>query len=125
MAAAIGKTITEWDEFSGRLEAVDRVEIRHACPAPSTRCTSARALVKKGDLLFTIDPRPMRRRWHAPRRRWPRPVRATHAQTEQARAQRLLQDNAVSRREFDERDNGAREAAANVRAARPSWKRRG
>ncbi|MDW3689396.1 efflux transporter periplasmic adaptor subunit, partial [Cupriavidus sp. CV2] len=36
------------------------------------------------------------------------------------RAQRLVQDNAVSRREFDERDNGSREAIANVRAAQAS-----
>lgn len=119
VAAAIGKTITEWDEFSGRLEAVDRVEIR---PRVSGTIDAVHfregALVKKGDLLFTIDPRPYAAEVaRAEAALAAAQVRATHAQTEQARAQRLLQDNAVSRREFDERDNGAREAAANVRAA--------
>jgi len=119
VATVIGKTITEWDEFSGRLEAVDRVEIR---PRVSGTIEAVHfregALVKKGDPLFTIDPRPYAAEVaRAEAALAAAQVRATHAQTEQARAQRLLQDNAVSRREFDERDNGAREASANVRAA--------
>jgi multidrug efflux system membrane fusion protein len=44
-------------------------------------------------------------------------VRASHAQTEKVRAQRLLDDNAISRREFDERINAASETTADVRGA--------
>ncbi|KDP89059.1 MULTISPECIES: efflux RND transporter periplasmic adaptor subunit [Cupriavidus] len=122
VASALGKTITEWDEFSGRLEAVDRVEIR-ARVGGTIDAVHFRegALVKKGDPLFTIDPRPYAAEVaRAEAALAAAQVRSSHAQTEQARAQRLVQDNAVSRREFDERDNGAREAVANVRAAQAS-----
>lgn len=122
VAAALGKTITEWDEFSGRLEAVDRVEIR-ARVGGTIDAVHFRegALVKKGDPLFTIDPRPYAAEVaRAEAALAAAQVRAGHAQTELARAQRLVQDNAVSRREFDERDNGSREAIANVRAAQAS-----
>jgi multidrug efflux system membrane fusion protein len=122
VANALGKTITEWDEFSGRLEAVDRVEIR-ARVGGTIDAVHFRegALVKKGDPLFTIDPRPYAAEVaRAEAALAAAQVRASHAQIEQARAQRLVQDNALSRREFDERDNGAREEAANVRAAQAS-----
>ncbi|EHP38041.1 multidrug transport protein [Cupriavidus basilensis OR16] len=122
VAAALGKTITEWDEFSGRLEAVDRVEIR-ARVGGTIDAVHFRegALVKKGDPLFTIDPRPYAAEVaRAEAALAAAQVRASQAQTELARAQRLVQDNAVSRREFDERDNGSREAIANVRAAQAS-----
>ncbi|WP_059414111.1 efflux RND transporter periplasmic adaptor subunit [Cupriavidus basilensis] len=122
VAGVIGKTITEWDEFSGRLEAVDRVEIR-ARVGGTIDAVHFRegALVKKGDPLFTIDPRPYAAEVaRAEAALAAAQVRASHAQTELARAQRLVQDNAVSRREFDERDNTAREEVANVRAAQAS-----
>ncbi len=122
VAGALGKTITEWDEFSGRLEAVDRVEIR-ARVGGTIDAVHFRegALVKKGDPLFTIDPRPYAAEVaRAEAALAAAQVRASQAQTEQARAQRLAQDNAISRREFDERDNGSREAVANVRAAQAS-----
>ncbi|KWR91997.1 efflux RND transporter periplasmic adaptor subunit [Cupriavidus sp. IDO] len=119
VAAVVGQTITEWDEFSGRLEAVDRVEIR---PRVSGTIDAVHfregALVKKGDPLFTIDPRPYAAEVaRAEAALAAAQVRAAHAQTEQVRAQRLLDDNAVSKREFDERINTARESNANVRAA--------
>ncbi|MGO4327587.1 efflux RND transporter periplasmic adaptor subunit [Cupriavidus sp. 2TAF22] len=122
VAGALGKTITEWDEFSGRLEAVDRVEIRPRVGGTIDAVHFREgALVKKGDPLFTIDPRPYAAEVaRAEAALAAAQVRASHAQTELARAQRLVQDNAVSRREFDERDNGAREAVANVRAAQAS-----
>ncbi|WP_454725923.1 MULTISPECIES: efflux RND transporter periplasmic adaptor subunit [Cupriavidus] len=122
VAGVVGKTITEWDEFSGRLEAVDRVEIR-ARVGGTIDAVHFRegAMVKKGDPLFTIDPRPYAAEVaRAEAALAAAQVRASHAQTELARAQRLVQDNAVSRREFDERDNTAREETANVRAAQAS-----
>jgi len=55
----ISKMITDWQEYSGRLEAIDQVDIR---PQVSGKLISVHfkdgSLVKKGDLLFTIDPRP-------------------------------------------------------------------
>ncbi len=48
-----------WDEFSGRLEAVERVEVRSRV-AGAVQAVHFRegALVKQGDLLITIDPAP-------------------------------------------------------------------
>jgi multidrug efflux system membrane fusion protein len=57
--SVIEKPVIEWDDFSGRVEAVDYVEIR---PRVSGTIDvihfNEGQLVKKGDLLFTIDPRP-------------------------------------------------------------------
>ncbi len=59
VVTAIEKEVNEWDEFTGRLEAVEFVEIR---PRVSGYITEIRfdagAIVKKGDLLYVIDPRP-------------------------------------------------------------------
>lgn len=119
VAAALGKTITEWDEFSGRVEAVDRVEIRPRVGGTIDAVHFREgALVKKGDPLFTIDPRPYAAQVaQADAALAAAQVRSSHAQSEQVRAQRLLDDNAISRREFDERINAARETGANLRAA--------
>ncbi|QET04613.1 MULTISPECIES: efflux RND transporter periplasmic adaptor subunit [Cupriavidus] len=119
VAAVVGKTITEWDEFSGRMEAVDRVEIR---PRVSGTIDTVHfregAIVKKGDPLFTIDPRPYAAEVaRAEAALAAAQVRASHAQTEKARAQRLLDDNAISKREYDERINTASETGADVRGA--------
>src|SRR5439155_15922037 len=55
----VAREITEWDEYTARLDAIDSVEVR---PRVSGYLQSIHfqdgALVKKGDLLFLIDPRP-------------------------------------------------------------------
>src|SRR5687768_4760536 len=59
VAKAESRRITTWESFSGRLEAIERVEIR---PRVGGAILSAHfregALVRKGDLLVTIDPEP-------------------------------------------------------------------
>ena len=59
VAEVVNRKIIDWSNFSGRLEAVDRVEIR---PQVSGVLTAVHfkdgAMVKKGDVLFTIDQRP-------------------------------------------------------------------
>jgi multidrug efflux pump subunit AcrA (membrane-fusion protein) len=53
------REITEWDEFTGRLEAVDQVEIHPRVSGYIKRVTFAEGKeVKKGEVLFEIDPRP-------------------------------------------------------------------
>jgi multidrug efflux system membrane fusion protein len=75
-------------------------------------------LVKKGDLLVTIDPAPYAAEVaRAEAQVAAAQARATHAQSDHARAQRLLQDQAISQREYDDRFNSMREADANLRAA--------
>ena len=59
VVTVIEKEVNEWDEFTGRLEAVESVEIR---PRVSGYITEIRfqagAIIKKDDLLYVIDPRP-------------------------------------------------------------------
>lgn len=108
-----------WNEFSGRLEAVDRVELRSRA-AGTVQAVHFRegALVSKGDLLFTIDPLP----YAADVERVEAQVaaaraRLTHASSELQRAQRLWDERAIAQREYDERANAQREGEANLRAA--------
>lgn len=119
VAAVVEASVTEWDEYSGRLEAVERVDIR---PRVSGSIESIHfqegALVNKGDLLFVIDPRPyaaevsrMEAALAAAR------SRVVLAEQELARAGRLLADNAIARREHEERENAAREARAGLQGA--------
>lgn len=119
VAPVASKTITDWQSYSGRLEAVDKVEIR---PLASGTITAVHfkdgALVHKGDVLFTIDPRP----YQAELERAQAQLAAAEArnaftESDQARAQRLIADNAIARRDLDEKNNAAHEAAANLKAA--------
>ena len=59
VATVESRDITHWEQFSGRLEAVERVQIRSRV-AGQIQAVHFRegALVKAGDLLFTIDPAP-------------------------------------------------------------------
>lgn len=61
VANVISQTITDWQEYSGRLEAIDQVDVR---PQVSGKLIGVHfkdgSLVNKGDLLFTIDPRPLK-----------------------------------------------------------------
>ncbi|MEH3085030.1 MAG: efflux RND transporter periplasmic adaptor subunit [Xylophilus ampelinus] len=120
VAAVAARDITTWDEFSGRLEAVQRVEIRpRVAGAVQAAHFREGALVKAGDLLFTIDPAPYAAAAEqAAAQVAAAEARAAYARGEQDRAQRLWDDKAIAQREFDERGNAAREADANLRAAR-------
>ena len=61
VAAALERDVTEWDEFTGRLEAVESVEIRPRVTGYIESVNFAEgSIVRKGDLLFVIDPRPYR-----------------------------------------------------------------
>ncbi|HVL74601.1 MAG TPA: efflux RND transporter periplasmic adaptor subunit [Noviherbaspirillum sp.] len=119
-AEVLEKTIVETQEFSGRLEAVERVEVR---PRVSGFISSVHftpgAVVKKGELLFVIDPRPyeaeaMRTEAAAAAAR----ARAELAKVELARAERLVAERAIAQREADEKAASAKELEAAARAAR-------
>jgi multidrug efflux system membrane fusion protein len=119
VAAVAESDVAEWDEFSGRLEAVERVDVRSRV-AGAVQAVHFRegALVSKGDLLITIDPAP----YAAEAERAEAQVaaaqaRVTHAQSDHSRAERLRQDGAISQREYEDRLNAMREAEANLRGA--------
>ncbi|VVD77650.1 efflux RND transporter periplasmic adaptor subunit [Pandoraea commovens] len=120
VAAVVSRTITEWQSYSGRLEAVDRVDVR---PQVAGTIVSVHfkdgALVKKGDVLFTIDPRPFAAEAdRAAAQLAAAQARASYATTDAARADRLIADNAIAKRDYDEKQNAAKEALANVKAAK-------
>jgi RND family efflux transporter MFP subunit len=113
------KELVEWNEFTGRAEAVESVEVR---PRVSGYLQEVRfqsgQLVKKGDVLFVIDPR-----WHqaafnnleaeAERAN----VRLENAKRESDRASALLANKAISIEESDARVARFQEAKAALLAA--------
>ena len=120
VAEVVSREVTEWDEFTGRLEAVNSVSVR---PRVSGYVSAIRfdegAMVKKGDLLFEIDARPFQAEVDRLRAELMR-VEATvrRAQSEIDRAQRLSKDNAMSPEEIDRRAAFAEEPKAQVQAVR-------
>src|SRR5207247_9097609 len=59
VVTVVEKDVNEWDEFTGRLDPVESVEIRPRVSGYITEIHfEAGAIVKKGDLLYIIDPRP-------------------------------------------------------------------
>jgi len=118
-ALVIEKPVAETQEFSGRLEAVEVVEIR---PRVSGYITAVHfrpgADVKKGALLFTIDPRPYQAEAdRAGAAAGAARARADLARLELQRAERLLEDKAIAQREFDEKAAAHKELEASARAA--------
>lgn len=122
VATVINRPIVDWHDYSGRLQAVDSVQIR---PQVSGTITEVRfkdgALVKKGDVLFVIDPRPYAAAVDKARAELAAAkARAAYTASDEKRGQRLLTENAIARRDFEAKRNAAREAAANLQAARAS-----
>lgn len=109
-----------WDEFSGRLEAVERVAIRSRVAGTVQEIHFREgALVEKDARLVTIDPAP----YAAEVDRLEAQVASAEArveftQTEVARGRTLLGTSALSARDVDQRINAHKEAEAAVRAAK-------
>jgi multidrug efflux system membrane fusion protein len=113
------RNVALWDEFSGRLEAIERVEVRSRV-AGAVKAVHFRegALVKQSDLLITIDPDP----YAAEVARAEAQVAAAQARValtknEMDRGRQLSGTQIISQRDLDQRLNAHREAEANVRAA--------
>lgn len=111
--------ITDYQQYSGHIEAIDRVDIRPQVPGTIVAVHfKDGTLVHKGDTLFTIDPRPyVAAVDKAEAQLAAAQARQGYTSTDAARAERLLADNAIARRDYDEAQNASREAAANVKAA--------
>jgi multidrug efflux system membrane fusion protein len=119
VAMVVEKDIIEKQVFSGRLEAVDRVEIRARVPGYITEMHfEAGKLVEKGALLFVIDPRPYQVELNrATAALASARAKAELAQVELSRAEKLLVDKAIAQREYDERASALKESNANAQAA--------
>ena len=114
--------VNTWDEFSGRLEAVERVDVRSRV-AGAVQSVHFRegSLVRQGDLLITIDPAPYAADVdRAQAQVASAQARVSFTRSEQERARRLWEEKAIAQRELDERVNAGSEAEANLRAAQAS-----
>ncbi|HKQ27070.1 MAG TPA: efflux RND transporter periplasmic adaptor subunit [Burkholderiales bacterium] len=113
------REVTLWDEFSGRLEAIERVDVRSRV-AGAVQSVHFRegAIVKQNELLVTIDPAPYAAEVErAEAQVVAAQARVSHTTSEYERARRLWEDSAIAQRELDERLNAQREAQANLRGA--------
>ena len=119
VAEVLKRPVTDYDEFTGRFVAVERVEIR---PRVSGYISSVSLTpgseVKKGDLLFTIDPRPYEAALKGARADLARAkAQLELARSERDRAVKLLDQHAISKEEFDSRASSTEQGEANVEAA--------
>lgn len=119
VATVESRNVEMWDEFSGRLEAVERVEVRsRVAGALLSVHFREGAPVKQGDLLITIDPAP----YAAEVDRLKAQLAAAEARVlltkgDVQRGEALSGSRVISQRELDQRVNAQSEAEANVKAA--------
>jgi membrane fusion protein, multidrug efflux system len=119
VAAVVTRDITEWQNYSGRLEAVDRVEVRALVPGTIMAVYFKDGqLVKKGDPLFLIDPRPYQAvidqvtaQLAAAR------SKAGLAAADYSRAKNLINGSWIAKRDYDARADTSNEADESVKAA--------
>jgi multidrug efflux system membrane fusion protein len=119
VATVVQAEVATWDDFSGRLEAVERVDVRsRVAGAVQSIHFREGSLVKVGDLLVTIDPAPYAAETdRAQAQVVAAQARVTYVKSEHERAKRLWDESAIAQRELDERANARQEAEANLRAA--------
>jgi multidrug efflux system membrane fusion protein len=120
VATVVQSDVATWNDFSGRLEAVERVDIRSRV-AGTVQGVHFRegALVKAGDLLLSIDPAPYQADVdRADAQVFAAQSRFANAKSNYERSKQLLQDHAISQREYDDSLNAQSEADANLRSAK-------
>jgi RND family efflux transporter MFP subunit len=119
VAHPIERELTDWDEYTARLEAVDSVEVRARVSGylESVHFREG-SLVKKGDLLFQIDPRPYEAQLHRAQGDLEQAnSRVNLAQKNLARVAYLMKSQAMSKEEAETREALVRQAVAGVAAA--------
>jgi multidrug efflux system membrane fusion protein len=119
VAAALEREVHATHEFTGRIEAVGSVEIRPRVSGYIDRVNYREGSeVKKGEVLFVIDPRPYRAEVARTQAELARArAQAELAKSEVVRAHKLLEARAISQGEFDQRIANEAQTRANVRAA--------
>jgi multidrug efflux system membrane fusion protein len=118
------KTITEWDEYTGRCTAVESVEVRARVSGfiDSVHFKEGQ-IVKRGDALFVIDPRPYRLAVEQAKADVDRAqARLEIAALDVQRATPLVRNQTLTEREFDTRRSTERDAAAQVASAQAAVK---
>jgi len=121
----VEKEVNEWDEFTGRLDPVESVEIRPRVSGYITEIHfEAGAIVKKGDLLYVIDPRPYQADFDRAKSEVDRmDAQLKLAQIELNRSKELRDKNTISASEFDQKAatfQGSAAAKSSAEAAKNS-----
>lgn len=119
VAMVESRDIVPWEEFSGRLEAVDKVEVRSRVSGQVQQVHFREGgLVKQGDLLVTIDPAPFAAELAGAQAQLASvQARLAFTKREYERAQQLTGSGNMPVRELDNRANAYFESQASVRAA--------
>jgi multidrug efflux system membrane fusion protein len=119
VAQVLSKQVRQWDEFTGRVSAVETVELRPRVSGYVERVAYEEGQdVRKGDLLFVIDQRRYRAELDRAVANLERArSEARLAQTQDTRAQALIEAKAISREEFETRKATTSQSNAAVRAA--------
>jgi len=124
VSPAVQRTVTDTETFSGRIEAAEFVELRPRVAGTVDKVHFADgATVARGQLLFTIDPRPFEAEVaRATAQVAAARARAELATAELARAEKLLQSKAISRQEADQLAASTRTSTADIEAAEAALK---
>ena len=111
--------IVEWDDYTGRFEAVDDVEVRARVSGYLTEVAfTSGEIVEAGELLFRIDPRPFAAELAAANAELDHATAAyRYAKSEAERGIQLVQQRALSQEEGDKREQAVLQAAADRAAA--------
>src|SRR4029450_10295412 len=120
VASPLVVRLTEWDEYTGRFEATDTVDVRARVNGylDSIHFRDG-AIVKPGDLLFVIDPRPYEAVLEGARADVVRAqTRLELALTDFTRGEALFEIKGISQEEFDRRVQARKEAEAALVVAR-------
>ena len=126
-ARPLQRDVTDWDDYVGRFEAIQDVDIRPRVSGQITKIDFREGVeVKKGQFLFEIDPRPFQAALGQAQGQEARAAATlTNAQSERARAATLLQAQAVSKEEFEQKQAAERSAEADLKAAQANVRARG
>ena len=116
---AIEKEILEWDEYIGRLESPETVEVRARVSGYLDQVHFREGTeVKKGDLLFTIDPRPYRAVYERVKAEHERALtEAALAKNDADRAARLIKTKVIPEEEYDTKSKSWEAAVAAAKSA--------
>jgi membrane fusion protein, multidrug efflux system len=122
VAAPLEKKITLWDEYSGRFEPVERVEVR---PRVSGFIEQVHfkdgSLIKAGDLLFTLDKRTFQIAADSAKADIARQdAQVLLAETDVERAEPLARTKVMSEQVFDQRKATLSQARAQLLSAKAS-----
>ena len=118
-AQPLQRQVADWDDFVGQFESPASVDLRPRVSGYVTQVGFRDGQeVRKGQLLFIIDPRPYEAAYAQARAQEAHAEAAlTDAKVELARSQALLAARATSQQDVDTRQAAARTAAADVAAA--------